>query len=855
MEAEATRAVTARGRSQSERSRRRDLEGVWFPPIGADGGVVPTVGVSLRFHGCRERVVRKQLLRPEDTGEMSGAGRSRARPPGASVPKMASHVKKIINISSFVTQSRANRSMQGASSRKSINIYGDGKIMEKYNVSSGKQTVPVFDEDGNNVTPQPLFQAEPGAAPPKQSKLFSPPDSTGVVTASDFFSTMSFQQTGINASFLGPFSRSTFGGSSMSISSQETESLSDDVEESGYRRDAVFDIHAKQDTIREQPKEEDLDKIINVYLTETETIWLLDMPAALVSTDSEEAELINVRNQTYTDLCKNRAGNDRYIDRMMQTFNGAPKSKEIQCDRIVHQDAGVLASVWDLYDSFNPPESPPVKEAAETTSISERSESVASSRSNMSRRTMSTTSMDRDVFSSTITDIDKLPLVRIQDETEPDAEEILKSEKFQQDLFIMERVVVENIYQPKLAAYRQLPVIIDPDAADDTELLTSLTSPSLNRLWSFVCDITKGRNVSSTSWNRKNPDLLAVGYGQFGFKEQKGGLACCWSLKNTTWPERIFHCESGVTALDFSMSSPDLLAVGMYNGTVAIYNVQNNDSVPMLDSSDNPNKHTCPVWQLKWVEQDHGSLGEDKGEILVSISADGRITRWRIRKGLDCNDLMRLKRTGSDRFKESTGDKEKKGVAFISRQAPGMCFDFLPTDSNVYLAGTEEGHIHKCSCSYNEQFLDTYRAHKGPVYKLAWSPFSPDVFLSCSADWCIHLWRQDILKPILTFSATTNAVHDIMWSPTLPLVFGAVNENRIEIWDLSVSTLDPIIVSSANPAVKLTTLLFAHNTNCVLIGDSDGQVSVYALRNVSSLDASQVNALYDLIGATLACQL
>lgn len=28
------------------------------------------------------------------------------------------------------------------------------------------------------------------------------------------------------------------------------------------------------------------------------------------------------------------------------------------------------------------------------------------------------------------------------------------------------------------------------------------------------------------------------------------------------------------------------------------------------------------------------------------------------------------------------------------------------------MAGTEEGHIHKCSCSYNEQYLDTYKGHK-----------------------------------------------------------------------------------------------------------------------------------------------
>ncbi len=76
--------------------------------------------------------------------------------------------------------------------------------------------------------------------------------------------------------------------------------------------------------------------------------------------------------------------------------------------------------------------------------------------------------------------------------------------------------------------------------------------------------------------------------------------------------------------------------------------------------------------------------------------------------------------------------------------APGLCFDFHPNvrptlktvvhltyayiisescerdllahavtlqDSKIYLAGTEEGHIHKCSYSYNEQFLETYKAH------------------------------------------------------------------------------------------------------------------------------------------------
>lgn len=40
-------------------------------------------------------------------------------------------------------------------------------------------------------------------------------------------------------------------------------------------------------------------------------------------------------------------------------------------------------------------------------------------------------------------------------------------------------------------------------------------------------------------------------------------------------------------------------------------------------------------------------------------------------------DLMRLRRTTAGSSKKG-GEKEKKGEALISRQAPGMCFAFHP---------------------------------------------------------------------------------------------------------------------------------------------------------------------------------
>ncbi|XP_032627849.1 dynein axonemal intermediate chain 4 isoform X2 [Chelonoidis abingdonii] len=759
---------------------------------------------------------------------------------------------------SYVSGVNPNR--VGSLSRRSILIASDGKTMDKGSLIGSRHTIQVFDEQGKDVTPHPLYRPEPSASLHRQSKILSTQDFSGA-TGSDFLSSLSMHQTsGVNASLVGPFSR-TYGSSSISKSTTSTtESMADEIVEPGSRRDTAIslsDVQVRRDEIKEQLTKEDIDKRVDIYLTETETIWLLDMPTVMLSVESEDAEKVQERNKNYIELCKNRVGNDRFVERMMQTLNGAPKTKEVQCEKILMEDKGIMATSWDLYDSFNALE--PMLMSS-VTKRSSRPTSVSSSKSNVTKdreRTMSTTSTDREsITSSSIIDLESVILARIHEEEKDHSEAILKSEKFQQDLFLMERVLMENVFQPKLAAYRQLPVLIEPVLTSDagkeeaeteeaeeeeeeeeekketvvsSSLLLDLSEapeeilpPSLERLWSYTCEWTNGHNVSSMAWNKLNP-----------------------------WPERIYQCDHSVTALDFSLANPNLLAVGTYSGTVAIYNVQTHNTTALLDSSESFDKHIGPVWQLKWIEQDRGITGDDKGEILISISADGRITKWLIRKGLGCTDLMKLKRTASER-KKLTGEKEKKSEALISRQAPGMCFDFHPRNTNIYLAGTEEGHIHKCSCSYNEQFLETYRAHKGPVYKIAWNPFSADMFLSCSADWSIILWRQDSVRPILTFSSTTNVVHDIMWSPKSAFVFAAVNEGRVEIWDLSVSTLDPLIVTFANPGVKFTTVLFARNTDCILIGDSNGTVSVYELRNMTASDSNKVDALNDIIGSALA---
>ena len=68
--------------------------------------------------------------------------------------------------------------------------------------------------------------------------------------------------------------------------------------------------------------------------------------------------------------------------------------------------------------------------------------------------------------------------------------------------------------------------------------------------------------------------MFVVGYGSYDFLRQGNGLICCFTIKNPTWPEFSFSTEVGVMCLDFNELHPALLAVGLYDGTVMVYDIR-----------------------------------------------------------------------------------------------------------------------------------------------------------------------------------------------------------------------------------------------------------------------------------------
>ncbi|XP_039989507.1 dynein intermediate chain 4, axonemal-like [Xiphias gladius] len=764
---------------------------------------------------------------------------------------------RAINISGAgiprVSQSaRRKWSFAGSHGRKSTILVGgsNGKLngLDRSD-QTPRRAVRVLDEDGSDVTPLPLYHAEPGDVQPKPGRFIL--DEIFSSSGSDHLK---------STSSVNVCSSSSFMGSSHPSSLSNKVSLTKETEDSLPKLDipinppAPCDLPRKRDNVRQHVTEKMLEEVVDIYLSGTDTISLLDIPNTLVSDDADDAETIKEGNIHYAELCKNRVGNDKYVVRSMQTFTGAAKDKQIQCDKIVMVDEGTTATVWDIYDSFCNQ-----NETAENEEVNYPESTLSTSKIQEKRGGKSSSSSSSSTVGtgSTISSLLEMEIWNSLN-VEPDPQEIILSESFQQSLLVMLRNIMANIFQPKLAAYRQLHILEDPDStakpgteeqSDGDE--TSCLTPALERLWAFSCELTRGRNITSMVWNKKNPDLLAVGYGDLDPRYQKPGLICCWSLKNPLWPERVFHCHSCVTSLDFSANNPGQLAVGMYDGTVALYNVQCRDNRACIASSrECSKKHIHPVWQVNWTKQEMRLSGEEREEALVSVSADGRITKWLLgSNGLDCIDLMELRTVNNTKVE---APKNKKTANVLSTVTPGLCVDFHPKDSSVYLVGTWEGLIHKCSFSNSQHFLDTYQKHFCPVNHVEWSPFSPDVFLSCSSDWTIQLWRQGHSSPALSFTSTHRAVYTVRWSPNCSTVFAAVNGQQVEIWDLNKSILYPAVVHHTAPGVEMTALLFATGSDCVLVGDSDGQATLYQLKNLSVGESKQADSLEDIIHSAVS---
>lgn len=91
-----------------------------------------------------------------------------------------------------------------------------------------------------------------------------------------------------------------------------------------------------------------------------------------------------------------------------------------------------------------------------------------------------------------------------------------------------------------------------------------------------------------------------------------------YSLKNPSFPEYIYHTTSGILCLDINEQFSYLVAVGFYDGCVAVYNLRKAGAEPMYKSSVKTGKHTGPVWQVRAGGEETNTRFYDRVRFPVS---------------------------------------------------------------------------------------------------------------------------------------------------------------------------------------------------------------------------------------------
>ena len=387
---------------------------------------------------------------------------------------------------------------------------------------------------------------------------------------------------------------------------------------------------------------------------------------------------------------------------------------------------------------------------------------------------------------------------------------------FKKCLKVMERMISQNEELEKYDDYKNMYTEFWYLKMEYFNTLHQYNDKHIQPLWRFLYTPNKKKSVTCISWNTKYEDLFAVAYGSYEFgKKKQQGTICIFSIKNCNHPETIIFTQDAVMAIDFHPKFPALICVGLYDGIVEVYDIRDREKKPMYKSSIKSQKHTDPVWQIKWNED----ITQEQS--FYSISSDGRVMHWIMMKDkLEPEEVIKMKLINK---KNKFVDEE---TSLIS-QASGQCFDFSPFDPSVFLVGTEEGCIHKCNKAFSAQYQETYEGHQLAVYKVRWNPYHPRIFISASADWTIKIWDTGYRTCSMSLDAGLTMV-DVIWSPYQSQIFVALSQEKTYIYDLYVDRYSPVAENRPVKS-KCTNQCFSPNRPILLVGDSNGGINSFKL--------------------------
>lgn len=530
---------------------------------------------------------------------------------------------------------------------------------------------------------------------------------------------------------------------------------------------------------------------ILVMLKETNTVFLFDLPSYSYDKGSSEGNIAEEENEYYQYITVGKGRNRKMVVEETQTKFSVTQTRHTLAVRPEKKNAVSFASMWDMHDTY-----------AQQAIIQEEEKED-----------------EMVLYQTAGAHLLRKKKKKLAIRRGKRFDEILETPQFMDAILLTERVLATRQYGNAQKIFRGLSQF-NPLALDLIYIY------SMKPLWTLECEETANRPITSISFNPKNENILAVGYGKFSYAGQYTGIVCVWCTKNPCVPERLYRFPEPITSVCFAEKNPNWLACGFTNGDVIILDVTSYPVKTIARSKRETNPCFDPIWKTSWRTTDQDS------EYVMTACQDGRINKFVSTETHDliCSPMMRI----------STVEGKMKGLEIaktclkvdvpITRYPAAMCTKWHPYIDHVYLVGTDEGCIHRCSTHYLNQHIDVYRAHAGPVYGMEYSPFMKTLLVSCGADSAMRLWIEGIDDVIMTLPCFA-AVYGVAWCPINATVLISVSGCSLSVWDLRRKNHIPCAEYSFNSHVTLTYVKFSTSGDNVFVGDTTGKIHTFHLED------------------------
>ncbi|KAM5145939.1 cytoplasmic dynein 2 intermediate chain 2 isoform 3-T3 [Mantella aurantiaca] len=311
--------------------------------------------------------------------------------------------------------------------------------------------------------------------------------------------------------------------------------------------------------------------------------------------------------------------------------------------------------------------------------------------------------------------------------------------------------------------------------------------------------------VTSISWNSTG-SVIGCSYGRLGdgdWSTEKSYL-CTWNLDrrgfNPNHPDMVLEVSSSLMCLAFHPSRPSIIAGGLYNGEVLVWDTSRADDPLLGRTGLSIDSHTDAVYQ-------HG-----RGDTAVGVT----------------------------------------------------CLSSSPFDPSLFIVGSEGGYMLKCSSTAQTVAITnmastvplkapaqfTFSPQGGPVYSVDYSPFHRNLFLSAGTDGHAHLYSMLKSKPLSSLQLSQKYLFSIRWSPVRPLVFAATSgEGQLLLFDLGKSSQKPsLTIQQTDNGKPVYCVEFNRaQTRVLAAGDGTGTVKIWQLSSdFTEQGVREMNQLDDI---------